>query len=54
MSTKRWIVREQDERGALALAELLGISKVVAGLLLERGCVDEACARKFLRPSHDQ
>jgi single-stranded-DNA-specific exonuclease len=51
---KRWIVREQDERGALALAELLGVSKVVAGLLMARGCVDESSARKFLRPSHDQ
>jgi single-stranded-DNA-specific exonuclease len=51
---KRWSVREQDERGVLALAELVGVSKVVAGLLLARGCVDEASARKFLRPSHDQ
>jgi single-stranded-DNA-specific exonuclease len=54
MNTKRWIVREQDERGALALAESLGVSQVVAGLLLARGCADEASARRFLRPSHDQ
>jgi single-stranded-DNA-specific exonuclease len=54
MSTKSWVVHEQDERGALALARLLGVSKVVAGLLLARGCGDEMSARKFLRPSHDQ
>jgi single-stranded-DNA-specific exonuclease len=54
MTAKRWIVREQDERGALALAGPLGVSKVVAGLLLARGCGDEETARKFLRPSHDQ
>jgi single-stranded-DNA-specific exonuclease len=54
MDTKRWIVREQDERGAVALADLLGVSQVVAGLLLARGCADESSARKFLRPSPDQ
>jgi single-stranded-DNA-specific exonuclease len=54
VNNKRWIVREPDERGALTLGASVGVSKVVAGLLLARGCVDEESARKFLRPSHEQ
>jgi single-stranded-DNA-specific exonuclease len=54
VNSKRWIVREPDERGALTLGASVGVSKVVAGLLLARGCADEESARKFLRPSHDQ
>ena len=54
MTAKRWIVREQDPRGAAALADSLGVSPIVAGLLIARGCADAPTARKFLRPSPDQ
>jgi single-stranded-DNA-specific exonuclease len=54
MSAKRWIVREGDSTRALALARSLGVSPVVAGLLIARGCDDEQEARRFLRPAHDQ
>jgi len=51
---KRWIVRETNERQAIALAQSLGVSHVVAALLVARGHADETAARKFLHPSHDQ
>ena len=54
MSTKRWIVREQDTQRVALLACVLGVSNTVAALLLARGCDDEAAARVFLNPSHDQ
>src|SRR5687768_2565025 len=53
MSTKRWIVREQDTQRVASLARVLGVSKTVAALLLARGCDDEASARVFLNPTHD-
>jgi single-stranded-DNA-specific exonuclease len=51
---KLWIVREQEIERAEKLALALGVSTVVAGLLLARGIADEDSARKFLRPSPDQ
>ena len=54
MSTKRWIVREQDTQRVASLARVLGVSNTVAALLLGRGCCDEASARVFLKPSPDQ
>jgi len=54
MSTKRWIVREQDTQRVASLARVLGVSNTVAALLLARGCDDEASARVFLNPTHDQ
>src|SRR5712691_9830294 len=54
MTAKRWIVRAQDPRGAAALADSLGVSPIVAGLLIARGCAAAPTARKFLRPSPDQ
>jgi single-stranded-DNA-specific exonuclease len=54
MHTKRWIVREQDSQRAAALARALNVSPVVAQLLITRGHIDEAAARRFLRPAHDQ
>ncbi|HUQ34032.1 MAG TPA: single-stranded-DNA-specific exonuclease RecJ [Pyrinomonadaceae bacterium] len=51
---KLWIVREQEIERAERLALILGVSTVVAGLLLARGIADEDSARKFLRPSFDQ
>ena len=54
MSTKRWIVREQDTQRVASLARVLGVSNTVAVLLLARGCDDEASARAFLSPSRNQ
>ena len=51
---KRWIVREQDAGRAAALAHSLGVSQVLAGLLIARGFADAEAARRFLRPAHDQ
>ncbi|HKO62731.1 MAG TPA: single-stranded-DNA-specific exonuclease RecJ [Pyrinomonadaceae bacterium] len=54
MSTKRWIVREQDTQRVASLARALGISRTIAALLMARGCDDESSSRVFLNPSHDQ
>ncbi|HEY0408204.1 MAG TPA: single-stranded-DNA-specific exonuclease RecJ [Pyrinomonadaceae bacterium] len=54
MKTKRWIVREGDAQRAGLLARSLNVSPVVAQLLITRGYADEAAARRFLRPAHDQ
>ena len=51
MSNKRWIVREGDARRAARLARALGVSTVVAELLIARGYGDEEAARRFLYPS---
>jgi single-stranded-DNA-specific exonuclease len=51
---KRWIIREPDTQRAAALAGVLGVSTVVAGLLIARGFDTIDSARKFLHPSHDQ
>jgi hypothetical protein len=51
---KRWIVREQELERAASLARTLGVSPIVAALLIARGYADEDSARKFLRPSPDQ
>jgi single-stranded-DNA-specific exonuclease len=54
VTAKRWIVRETDEQRAAAIAQSLGITLVLASLLIARGYADETSARKFLRPTHDQ
>ncbi len=54
MNAKRWIVREHDSHQTNALARILGVSQIVAQLLIARGCIDEQSARRFLNPSHDQ
>ncbi len=51
---KRWIVREGGTEGAARLARLLGVSEILARLLIARGYGEEETARKFLRPSPDQ
>ena len=51
---KRWIVRQQETERAARLALSLGVSPIVASLLIARGYADEQSARKFLRPSPDQ
>ncbi|HEX8175397.1 MAG TPA: single-stranded-DNA-specific exonuclease RecJ [Pyrinomonadaceae bacterium] len=48
---KRWNVTEPKEREALALARKVGVSPVLAFLLIRRGYGEEESARKFLNPS---
>lgn len=54
MNAKRWIVREHDSHQSNALAASLGVSPIVAQLLVARGCADEKSARRFLNPSREQ
>src|SRR3989475_2798280 len=54
MSAKRWIVRAYDHASAAELAAGLGVSPIVAGLLVARGHHDIDSARAFLNPSLDQ
>src|SRR5260221_9797088 len=51
---KRWIVRQTDQAQAAALAEVLGVSTIVAALLIARGHQDVDSAQAFLKPSLDQ
>ena len=51
--SKKWLVRDADPRAA-EFAAHLGVSPIVAGLLLARGYQDEASAKGFLNPSIDQ
>jgi len=54
MKAKRWIVREHDAERAASLARVLGVSPILAALLIARGYADEGAARVFLSPSYDQ
>src|SRR5215467_3886871 len=54
MKAKRWIVREHDAERATSLARVLGVSPILAALLINRGYVDEHAARVFLSPTYDQ
>jgi single-stranded-DNA-specific exonuclease len=51
---KRWVVRPSDQAQASTLAEALGVSKIVAALLIARGHQDLDSAQAFLKPSLDQ
>jgi len=51
---KRWIVRQPDQEAAAELAQALGISPIVAGLLIARGHRTLDAARAFLKPALDQ
>ena len=50
---RKWIVRQRDPRAA-EFATALGVSPIVADLLLARGHGDSALAQTFLKPSLDQ
>src|SRR6478672_9703259 len=54
MKAKRWIVREHDAERAASLARVLGVSPILAALLINRGYADEHAARMFLSPTYDQ
>src|SRR5438094_508746 len=48
---RRWIVGRPDETRAAELAASLGVSPIVAGLLVARGYHDPGSAQSFLKPS---
>src|SRR5512138_2050995 len=54
MKAKRWIVRRQDGIQAASLARVLGVSPILAGLLISRGYDNESSARSFLTPHYNQ
>jgi single-stranded-DNA-specific exonuclease len=54
ISHTHWSVRGYDAGRAAALASRLGVSQVVAGLLVARGIETEDAAQKLLHPSLDQ
>src|SRR5918996_3620519 len=54
MKAKRWIVREHDAERAASLARVLGVSPILAALLINRGYADERTACVFLSPTYDQ
>src|ERR1700757_2665087 len=53
MTPKRWIIKPTSE-DAQSLASSLGMSPVIANLLIARGCHQLDAARAFLKPSLDQ
>jgi single-stranded-DNA-specific exonuclease len=54
MKAKRWNVRRHDVEEAASLARVLGVSPILAALLINRGYADERSARTFLTPNYDQ
>src|SRR5919106_3647988 len=54
MKAKRWNVRRPDADAAASLARVLGVSPILATLLVNRGYADERAARTFLTPGYDQ
>jgi single-stranded-DNA-specific exonuclease len=51
---KKWVVREPDNIRATELANALGVSPIVAGLLVARGYPDSSSAEAFLNPALNQ
>src|SRR5216684_665726 len=51
---RRWMVRPSDQAQASTLAQALGVSPIVAALLIARGHEDIDSAQAFLKPSLDQ
>ena len=55
MKEKRWIIREDyDLETVEKLAASLGVDKIIATLLVERGVTTFEEARRFFRPGLDQ
>ena len=54
MKAKRWIVRGHNADEAASLARVLGISPILAALLINRGYADVSSARTFLTPTYEQ
>jgi single-stranded-DNA-specific exonuclease len=54
MKAKRWIVRGHNAAEAASLARVLGVSPILAALLINRGYADASSARTFLTPTYAQ
>ena len=54
MKSKRWNVRRYDAEAASSLARVLGVSPILAALLINRGYGDVPAARTFLSPGYEQ
>lgn len=52
-AARRWRIADQDRESAAALSEALGVSRLVAHLLIRRGCATPDLARTFLDASPD-
>ncbi|HWP54899.1 MAG TPA: single-stranded-DNA-specific exonuclease RecJ [Pyrinomonadaceae bacterium] len=52
--SKKWIVRKTDHTRVRELATQLGVSPIVADLLVARGYGDADAAKAFLNPSREQ
>src|SRR5262245_39789785 len=51
--TSRWLVSARDKTAETVLQRALGVSAIVAALLVQRGLADPADAERFLRCSLD-
>ena len=51
--SQKWVVRKTDQHRVAELAAELGVSPIVAGLLVARGYLSADSARNFLNPSRD-
>ncbi len=49
--SKKWVLRETDHARANQLANELGVSPIIGGLLAARGYADAKAAERFLKPS---
>src|ERR671918_456692 len=54
MKAKRWIVRRHNADEAVSLARVLGVSPILAALLINRGYSDVSSAQAFLTPNYNQ
>ena len=55
MKEKHWIIREDYDKETVGnLAASLGVDKIIATLLVERGVTTFEEARRFFRPGLDQ
>jgi single-stranded-DNA-specific exonuclease len=52
--SKRWIIREPDGTRAAQFASEIGVSPIIASLLIARGYDNKQSANAFLNPSLDQ
>ena len=54
MKAKRWIVRGHNTQEAASLARVLGVSPILAALLINRGYTDVSSARAIQTPNYNQ
>jgi single-stranded-DNA-specific exonuclease len=52
--SRKWIVREQNDAHVRRVASDVGVSPIVAALLIARGYESKEAAQSFLKPSLDQ